>query len=170
MRQFVKISPTFWVGQTGKDLRKAGPAVQLVALYLISNPHVNYIGVYRLPLAYARSDLKMSEKALTKALSILERIGFAKFDPPSEMVWVCQGARWQIGESLAKTDRRVKFVQGEFNALPMDCPLRSAFFDRYDKSLLLSESPPEKRWSPKSSSNTDWDVPEESGRTGLRDI
>jgi hypothetical protein len=141
MRQYVKTYPTFWIGTTGKALRESGQTAQLVALYLISNPHVNYIGLYRLHLAYASTDLNMSEKALVKALATLEGLGFAKFDLVTEMVWVLRGAYWQIGESLLEKDRRVKFVQGEYTAVPAACPMKAEFFAKYAEAYGLSDQP-----------------------------
>jgi len=40
MRDYAKVSPRFWIGNTGKQLR-SDPDAQVVALYLMSNPHAN---------------------------------------------------------------------------------------------------------------------------------
>ncbi len=50
MRDYSKISPQFWTGRTGRLLREAGPDVQHLAIYLISCPASNLIGLYYLPL------------------------------------------------------------------------------------------------------------------------
>lgn len=168
MRQYVTLAPTFWIGNTGQALRNAGPTVQLVALYLISNPHANYIGLYRLPLAYARTDLNMTEKSLLKAFATLEKLGFAKFDTATEMVWVFQGARYQIGERLAEKDRRVKFVQGEYFSVPAACPMKTEFFSKYAEAYGLSETPVVAKRA--QSAQSRWEPTEDYRQAGLRDI
>ena len=52
MRDYAKISPQFWIGSTGRKLRDAGLEATLVALYLLSNPHANMLGLYYLPQLY----------------------------------------------------------------------------------------------------------------------
>ena len=176
MRQHVKIMPTFWFGHTGKDLRAAGKTAQLVALYLISNPHTNYIGLYRLPLAYARTDLNMTEAALLKTYATLEELGFAKYDRATETVWVLQGARWQIGESLAEKDHRGKFVQSEYTAVPAACPMKAEFFSKYEKAYSLSNDPVQPKhpvqkkaaWA--SSDEPEWQSRHSESQSRLRDI
>src|SRR5437667_491378 len=49
MRGYAKISPQFWIGDTGRKLRDAGQEAMLVGLYLLSNPHANMLGLYYLP-------------------------------------------------------------------------------------------------------------------------
>src|SRR5438309_4603703 len=46
----------FWTGTTGKELRSAGQEVQLMAVYLFTNPHANMIGLYYLPIGYISLD------------------------------------------------------------------------------------------------------------------
>ena len=56
MRDYAKIVPQFWIGSTGKQIKKLGmEAPQLIALYLISNPHANMLGIYYLPVCSLRT-------------------------------------------------------------------------------------------------------------------
>jgi hypothetical protein len=50
MRDYAKVAPTFWNGETGKKIRELGRDAQVVALYLITCPSSNWIGLYYLPL------------------------------------------------------------------------------------------------------------------------
>lgn len=52
MRDYAKVSPRFWLGETGKELRKAGAEAQVVAFYLMTSPHANMLGLYYLPVLY----------------------------------------------------------------------------------------------------------------------
>ncbi len=136
-REFVKLSPTFWTGPTGRQLRKAGAEVQLVALYLMSSPHTNYSGLFQLPLNYIANDTGLSLEAVRKALSAIESVGFARYDETSECVWIVEGAKWQLGE-LKPADKRVAGLQKEFDAVPADCPYKVEFLAKHGKALCLS--------------------------------
>ena len=48
MRDYGKVSPGFWIGETGKALRGDMEA-QIVALYLMTSPHATMTGVYHCP-------------------------------------------------------------------------------------------------------------------------
>lgn len=175
----------FWTGTTGKALRDAGPVVQLVAVYLLSSPHSNFLGIYRLPLPYAAADLRIPEDDVLKAVLTIEATGFIKYDREAEVVWIVEGARWQVGGSLNGTDNRIKYAQGEFDNLPPQTPLRQEFFARYGAGLQLKLSdaalrsrPMRKGSSPGSARSAnadrqepeDWDVCADTPQERLRDI
>lgn len=46
MRSYGIVKPAFWNGETGRQIRAVGADAQLVALYLMTNPHANAIGMY----------------------------------------------------------------------------------------------------------------------------
>lgn len=137
MRKFVMISPNFWVGQTGRELRRAGSTVQLAALYLLSNPLSNYTGLYRLPIIYIANDLGLTLDQVRVALAAIEQTDFARYDESSEYVWIVEGARHQLGEHLKASDHKVKFVNKEFAAISKSCPFIRDYFDKYVTSLHL---------------------------------
>jgi hypothetical protein len=138
---------SFWTDSTGRALRKAGPEVQLVALYLLSSAHCNYISLYPLPIAYACADLGMSEKALMAAIATVETTGFMKFDRANEIVWIVEGAGQQIGDlkyspkskSAGTPDTRIACVRREFAQVPKASPLRAEFFAKYAEMLKLDQ-------------------------------
>lgn len=105
-RDYAKIAPEFWVGATGSAMRDAGPIVGFVALYLISCPHARATGLYRLPLAYAATDTGLEESKISKALEVLEGIGFVERDESIDLIWVREMGRFQVGETLKGGDRR----------------------------------------------------------------
>lgn len=137
MRKFVMLSPNFWIGSTGRDLRAAGTNAQLVAVYLISNPLTNYTGLYRLPIIYIANDLGLTVDATREALAAIEKTGFARYDEKSEYVWVLEAARHQLGEELKASDNKVKFVNKEFAALAKGCPFIADYYAKYATSLHL---------------------------------
>lgn len=134
MRDFARISPTFWTGRTGRELRAKGPLAQLLAMYLLTSPHHNYIGMYRLPTAYIADDLQLDADQVAQALTDIESACFAKYDKATSVVWVMEAARWQVvecREALKAGDKKCKGVQREFDELPTDCPFLDEFYAKY---------------------------------------
>jgi len=139
MRTYAKISPQFWIGQTGKKLRKTGPEAQLVALYLITNPHANMLGVYHLPVAYMAHDLGCEVGVAMKGLSGCADAGFCNYDEATETVWIYEMARFQIGDSLKSADNRVAGIQKEYDDLHEN-PFLQGFFEKYGSAFCLTNS------------------------------
>ena len=98
MRDYARVSPAFWTGDTGRALRKAGTDAQLMALYVLTCPSANMIGLYYLPLPTIAFETGMSIKGASKALERLSCAGFAYFDFSDSLIWVPQMARYQIGD------------------------------------------------------------------------
>lgn len=139
MRQYGTVSPLFWTGKTGKRLRSDRDA-QLVALYLMTNPHSHQTGLYYMPVMYLANETGIPLEGASKALQKLEAEGFCRYDQDTEWVWVCEMAAWQIGTGLKATDKRVLGVQQYLESAP-DLPFTKSFVTRYAEDFHLSQTP-----------------------------
>jgi len=137
VRDYAKLGPTFWTGSTGKALRRSGPEALLVALYLISAPASNMLGVYYQPMLYMAHETGLGMEGASKGLRSCIDCGFCSYDDDTEMVFVHEMAAWQIAEALAPNDKRCKGIQRDYLALP-DCPHLGPFFDRYAGAFHLT--------------------------------
>ncbi len=146
MRDFAKISPAFWSGQTGRSLR-SDPDAQVLAFYLMTAPHANMIGLYYCPIQYITTDTGLSSEGACKALSRLEDVGFCEYDAANEWVWVIAMARFQIASQLKANDKQVVGVRNELSRVP-DIELKEHFVSRYRFSLLEFEAPSKPLRSP----------------------
>lgn len=129
MRDYAKIAPQFWIGDTGKRLR-GDAAAQVVAAYLLSCPHANMIGLFYLPLTFLSHETGIPLQGASEALRRVEGAGFCAYDEDAEVVWVFEMAKFQIGESLKPADNRCQGVEREYESVPNNKHL-GAFFDRY---------------------------------------
>jgi hypothetical protein len=129
-RNYATVSPRFWTGETGRALRAEGRDVQLLALYLITSPHANMIGLYYLPLPLAGHEIGMDLVEVTAAMHGAEEAGFCQYDWEGAVVFVPEMARHQLGAALGKGDKRRKGVVSMLLALT-DSPLAVAFAERY---------------------------------------
>lgn len=85
MRDYGKIHNGFWTGETLKGL--SGDA-KLLAAYLLSSPHTNMIGCFRLPDAYACDDLEWTSERLRNGFETLSQAGFVRYDARTKWVWI----------------------------------------------------------------------------------
>lgn len=129
MRDYAKVSPHFWVGKTGKQLKK-DPNGLMVALYLMTNPHANMLGLYYIPVMYIAHETGLDFEGASKGLNSACEAGFCTYDYETEVVWVYEMARFQVADELKPADNRCKGVQKDYDSLPEN-PFLSAFYDKY---------------------------------------
>lgn len=139
MRDYAAVSPAFWTGQTGRRLKALGPDTMLVALYLVTSPHSNAMGMFYLPVLYISHETGLTTEGASEALRRGEKAGFCAYDQDAEVVWVFEMARFQIGQALSPKDNRVKWVNEEYAKLPK-CRFLKDFFDKYASAFHLKEA------------------------------
>ena len=137
MRDYSKISSSFWTGKTGKSLR-GNQQAQIIALYLMSCPHANMIGVFHCPIIYIAHETGSSIEGAYKGLNDLVDGAFCTYDHESETVWVHEMAKYQIGESLSPNDKQVIGIKKQFSNLPEGL-IKQGFYARYKSDFILPE-------------------------------
>lgn len=137
MRDYSRVSPKFWTGGTGKALRQLGPECQVLALYLMTSPQANMIGLYYLPITYMAHETGLGSERTRKALASLIEAGFCGYDDDAEVVWVYEMTRHQLGDSKPGDKQRVGSAK-QYAAAP-SCTHLEPFFDKYKEELPLNE-------------------------------
>jgi hypothetical protein len=112
MRAYAQIVPTFWTRGSGKKLR-GKPIAQTLALYLLTAPASNMIGLYYLPLTTLCAETGLTTEQIKQALPDVEEI--AKYDTEAELVWVPECAAHQIGETMGTKDKKRSAVIRELD-------------------------------------------------------
>ena len=135
MRDYSVVSPRFWIGTTGKELR-GNPPAQVLALYLMTSPHANMIGVFHCPLIYMAHETGLGMEVASKALQSLIESKFCTYEESSETVFVHRMAAFQIGDHLSEQDKRCKGVERDWNNIPSR-QLQQAFFAIYSVAFHL---------------------------------
>lgn len=148
MRDYGIVSPKFWIGTTGRQLRKM-PYAQRVAMYLMTAPAADMSGVFYCPMATILNDvgapcapLEAPSKPLQRgvfcvkeALEALSDLDFCFYDFESEFVFVKEMARYQIADKLKPTDNRVKSLRKTVDDMPE--PIKTRFLQRYNQDFSL---------------------------------
>jgi hypothetical protein len=135
VREYGKISPQFWIGKTGKELR-GHPEAQIVALYLMTSPHAEMTGVFYCPVDYIAKETGLGMEGATKGLQRVIEAQICSFEAESETVFVHEMAKYQIGAELKETDNRITGVQKIYAGMP-DSSVKRAFYKKYALAFFL---------------------------------
>jgi hypothetical protein len=139
VRSFAKFSPAFWTGDLGRALR-GDHLAQAIAVYLVTGPSCNSIGLYWLPVGHLAHDLGSPLEEASKALRRVSEGGFCTYDEGNEIVWVHLHARHQHGETMKPTDNNIPAVR----QLARECSksfLCRMFWEMYGEAYHLGEPP-----------------------------
>lgn len=135
MRDYAKVIPQFWIGETGKALR-GNIEAQIVAMYLMTSPHSEWTGVFHCPILYIAHETGLPIEGASKALERLIEVGFCMFDAPSDTVFVFNMAKFQIGPVLKPSDKRVKGLQNDVKKWP-EGRIKTEFLRLYNTIFSL---------------------------------
>lgn len=138
MRDYGVVSPKFWIGETGKALRGNAPA-QVLALYLMTCPHANMIGVFHCPVLYMAHETGLGMEGASKALQSLIEARYCTYDEASETIFVHRMAAYQVAESLKPGDNRIKGVEREWQNIG-PAVIKAAFFAIYSAAFHLPDA------------------------------
>ena len=89
------ISESFW---TDPKVRNLTPIDKLLFLYLISNPHSHYSGLYYLPPTFISEEIGVSVKAVLEGLGNLESINILRYDKVNSVVWIINMCGYQMSQ------------------------------------------------------------------------
>lgn len=136
-RDYSKVGWTFWTGKTGRAIRALNrPDVQVIALYLLTCKSATMTGLYYLPVTLMAHETGSPFEGASEALSILVQLGFCALDSERDLVWVCEMARFQIGEELSKGDKRIPAIIGQLQEHAAS-PLALLFVRKYQAAYHL---------------------------------
>lgn len=109
MREYGQVQSAFWQSRDAQNFSDTG---KLLALYLLTGPHSNGIGCFRLPDGYVTGDLGWSNETVSAGFAELSRNGFAyRFDG---VVFIPNFLRWNRIANNNVAHARLT----EFEALP----------------------------------------------------
>ena len=141
MRNYTTVHPRFWtlMSKTGKEIRHLGAEATMMALYLITCPNGNAIGLYYLSPSRVSEELGLPQERVMKVLEAVCNTGFAQYSTTDSVIWIPRMAHFQIGASLSKGDRRVAWARKELKKFE-GSSFHRAFLERYGEAYHLVPS------------------------------
>jgi hypothetical protein len=91
MRDYGAIHTSFW---TNPDMQNLPGMAKLLAVYLLTEPHTNMLGCFRLPIGYVSTDLNWTNDRVLEAFKLLSANGFATYDQKSHWVFIHNYLKW----------------------------------------------------------------------------
>ena len=85
MRDYGVVRVRFW---SWAKRKKLSIEARDLALYLLTSPHGNSLGCFRLPMAYLCDDLDANAKAVSKSLDELKSVGFLEREEEDGWTWI----------------------------------------------------------------------------------
>lgn len=137
VRTFANVRPSAWLeSPLTSILEQHGPRTLLVAVYLQTAPESHMSGVYMMPASQLSRHLRLTTKQAETELQKLIDCRFIQYDWDTELVWVVDMAKDQVGQGrrLNPRDNKTKNVVRYLRGLP-STPLVDAFLERYPLDL-----------------------------------
>lgn len=91
MREYGQIQCSFW---SDTDIQALSDQAKLLAAYLLTGPHSNGIGCYRLPDGYVQADFGWTSETVSKGFAELFQIGFCKRCERTDFVLIPKFLKW----------------------------------------------------------------------------
>lgn len=117
MRDYGKVPTALWTDPVFLGLSDQG---KVLALYLLSSPHTNMIGAFRLPDGYVAEDLRWPVETVAERFAELLNNGFATRDEGSKWVVIPKFCLWNEIENPNQGKAAAKL----FQQIPDECPAK----------------------------------------------
>lgn len=130
MRDYGKVHTSFWSSSTVADMSQGA---RMLALYLLTSPHSNITGVFRLPDGYAMEDLKWTAERVSEGFAELFEKGFANRCETTKWVWIVKHLEWNKPENPNQRKAAKKIALG----VPDGCGWKLDFMRVWGESLEI---------------------------------
>jgi len=109
MREYGQVQSAFWQSTDGQSLSDSG---KLLFLYILTGPHANGIGCYRVPNGYVMEDLSWTLERVSEVSSEVSSKGLLRHF--GDVVFIPNFLRWNVISKGNVAAARFK----EFEGLP----------------------------------------------------
>jgi hypothetical protein len=141
MREYGKIHSSFW---TSQDIREAGEDGRTLAAYLLTSPHSNMLGCFRVPLAYVSDDLKWPLERVLEGFEKLSKRVWLTFDKGSEWVVIHKFLKWNQPENpnvVRAAEKLFAQIPSSSNVKPILAWAIAEFESRFSVDKLVEFKP-----------------------------
>lgn len=135
MRDYGKVYTAFW---TSNDVQGMSEDARTIAIYLLTCPHGNMLGCFRLPMAYVAEDLNWDAERANDAFNELSSSGYIMRCPKTQWTLITQYLKWNLFENPNVAKAAVKAYDA-LNAPEVMKMTMTKTFVEHGKHVLESE-------------------------------
>jgi len=143
---YKSVNSSFW---TDPKMRELTIKQRYFYLYLITNSHAHYSGIYHLPMVFAIFETDLSADEVSEYFDLFKRLKLIKYDEQYSIIWIIKMAKYQLGnqkkdKKTKKNDKKKpKVVTGVENHLKElhNCPLIKEFLEFYKEYEIAYRYP-----------------------------
>jgi hypothetical protein len=140
MRDYGKVHTTFWTSETIRSMSEDGRAL---AFYLLTTPHGNLAGAFRLPNGYVCEDMQWTSERVDEAFNETLSKGFANRCETTKWVYIQKHFIWNPPENPNQRKSLTKIAL----SIPESCDWVSDFHREnvslYDEETFSKLNPSE---------------------------
>jgi hypothetical protein len=125
MRNYGAIHTCFWIHP---EIQKLNDSAKLLAVYLLTGPHTNMLGCFRLPLGYIGEDLDWESEIIASSLESLLGIHFATYDYHCHWIFLQQFLIWNPIENPNQGKNIIRLFE--------QVPKKACFFESLVDTLI----------------------------------
>ena len=125
MRDYGRVYSAFW---QSPEMRALPEDARTLALYLLTSPHGNLIGCFRLPDAYAAEDLQWPIERVAEGFAKLAEVAFVTRDEVTKWVFIAKYLKWNAFENPNVARAALKALD-QVPALPLKAALAVALLE-----------------------------------------
>jgi hypothetical protein len=139
MREYGSVQTQFW---SDLVLQGLSTHAKLLAVYLLTGPHTNMLGCFRLPAGYVSEDLKWNGEIVSEVFAELARVGFLIRDAESGWIFIYHFLEWNPienpnqGKSLSKLCNQVPQQSRVFKPLVESLLTQTKYLDEGFRNRL----------------------------------
>lgn len=135
---YKSIDETFW---TDPKIKQLNINTKYLFLYLITNPHTHYSGLYYLPTQMISVETGLSEDEIRIGFDTLSKGRHIHYDWSFSVIWIINMCRYQV-KNIKNEDKKYRGIATHFETLHK-CPLIKDFLEHYYTLQIPYEHPPE---------------------------
>jgi hypothetical protein len=132
VRDYGKVHSSFWSSQSVRDM---DDDARMLALYLLTCPHANMAGAFRLPLAYAAEDTGWVSERLSNGFKTLSELGWIHRDERTGWTFITNWPKWNRPDN----PNQRKAIQKLVDQIPDSVSFKSIVLTAWGFSGTVSE-------------------------------
>lgn len=108
--RYYRITPRFW---QDTDIRNEWTEdMRFLAIYLMTSPHRNMVGLFYCPLVYMENDLQWQSKRLRVAFDALSSANFIRYDDKAQVIFIINSLKHDSPGTGKQVEGAIRVLKG----------------------------------------------------------